>query len=115
MRCCVSFAPILDCLVLEDVVLDRRDLPPAWIDSFSRHGRVSGRCVEHRLHAAVNEALRGLTSQLAQTLASDDGALLLARMQRLSLARGARAGAGEAGPWTAPRHLGADRGRRRFT
>ena len=24
----------LDCLVLEDVVLDRRDLPPAWIASF---------------------------------------------------------------------------------
>ena len=24
----------LDCLVLEDVVLDRRDVPPAWIESF---------------------------------------------------------------------------------
>ena len=34
----------------------------------------------------MNESLRGLTRQLAQTLASDDGSILLARMQRLALA-----------------------------
>ena len=35
----------LDCLVLEDAVLDRRDVPPAWIESFrdmaSAHAGVS--------------------------------------------------------------------------
>ena len=34
----------------------------------------------------MNESLRGLTRQLARTLASDEGAILLARMQRLALA-----------------------------
>ena len=56
------------------------------------------RRVEHGLHAAVNESLRGLTRQLAQTLASDDGGILLARMQRLALA--AARGPARRGPIT---------------
>lgn len=38
----------------------------------------------------MNESLRGLTRQLAETLASDDGGILLARMQRLALAAARR-------------------------
>src|SRR5688500_4168848 len=48
-------------------------------------GGAQGR-LQHGLHIVVNESLTSLTRQLADTFSSDEGSIVLARMQRLALA-----------------------------
>jgi hypothetical protein len=76
--------------VLEDILLDREGLPPSWRAAFGSTVPYASGCERQWSTRSSDprpaESLSALTRTLSEAFASEDGALLLGRLQALSLA-----------------------------